>query len=83
MKQSRDVNVCQSAGRTEPDGVWWLASNLRWVRTLSQPDAVVRVPQSTSTIARSFIARGARSARVMNRWKTFLSCVSHAASASR
>jgi len=77
----QSVSLCPLSGGADSIGLWW-TRNTRWVRTLSDPASSIRVTETTSMIARAFIARSCRAANAVDRWKMFLSLVSDASSAS-
>jgi hypothetical protein len=76
------VSACFLAGHSEATGYWPGTKNPRWVRTLSHPGAAICITASTSVLARSFTTRGSGTAYAEDRWKKFLSLISHGDSAS-
>ena len=79
---SQDVSVHYLAGNSETTGSWSGTKNLRWARTLSHLGAAICITASMSVLARSFTTRGSRMVCGEDRWKKFLSLISHADSAS-
>ena len=61
---------------------WSGTKNPRWARTLSHLGAAICITASTSVLARSFTTRGSRTVCAEDRWKKFLSLISHADTAS-
>jgi len=59
---------------------WGMTRNLLWVRISSCLAASICTTESTSVIARSFTTPASRMVCAEDRWKKFLSLVSHAAS---
>lgn len=76
------MSACYLADHSEATSYWSGTRNPRWVRTLSHPGAAVRITTSTSALAKSFTTRGSRTVCAEGRWKTFLSLISRADSAS-
>jgi hypothetical protein len=77
------VSACDLADHSEATSYWSGSRNPRWVRTVSHPGAAVCITTSTSALAKSFTTRGSRTGCAEGRWKTFLSLISRADSASR
>ena len=76
------VSVRYFAGDSVATGSWSGTKNLRWVRTLSHLGAAICITASTSVLAGSFTTRGSRTVCAEDRWKKFLSLISHADSVS-
>jgi hypothetical protein len=79
---SQGVSVRCQAANSDATSYWSGTKNPRWVRTLSHPGAAICITASTSVLARSFITRGSRTVCAEERWKKFLSLISHGDSAS-
>jgi hypothetical protein len=79
---SQSASVCYLAGNSGATGSWSGTKNPRWVRTLSHRGAAICITASTSVLARSFTTRGLHTVCAEDRWKKFLSLISHADSAS-
>jgi hypothetical protein len=82
MLISQGVSARHPAGNSEATGSWSVTKNPRWVRTLSHRGAAICITASTSVLARSFTTRGLHAVCAEDRWKKFLSLISHADGAS-
>ena len=82
MLVSQCVSARCPAGNSVAAGSWSGTKNPRWVRTLSHLGAAICITASTSVLARSFTTRGSRTVCAEDRWKKFLSLISHADTAS-
>jgi hypothetical protein len=78
---SQDMSVCYLASNSPATGLWSATKNLRWARRLSHLGGAICITASTSVLARSFTTRDARTVCTEDRWKKFLSLISHADSA--
>jgi hypothetical protein len=60
-----------------PIGSWPLTRNLRWARTLSHLAGATCITEFTSAVAGSFTTPDSCMVCAADRWKKFLSIVSH------
>jgi hypothetical protein len=75
---SQRMSVRYLARNSRETGYWPGAENPSWVRTLSHPGRAICITAPTSVLARPFTTRGSRTVCAEDRWKKFISLISHA-----